>query len=103
MELIKKLSAYIEEELDDAEKYAKCALKYKTDFPQLAKTFFELANEEMGHKDRLHVEVARIIEQYRKENGTPPAAMLAVYEYLHERQIEKAREVKVLLDMYRGG
>lgn len=103
MELIKKLSAYIEEELGDAEKYAKCALKVREEHPTLAKTLFELANEEMGHKDRLHVEVARIIEQYRREKGEPPAAMLAVYEYLHERQIEKAREVKTLLDMYRGG
>lgn len=103
MEIIKKLSAYIEEELGDAEKYARCALKYKADYPQLAKTFYELANEEMGHKDRLHVEVARLIEQSRKEKGEPPAAMLAVYDYLHERQIDRAKEVKLLLEMYRGG
>ena len=46
--------------------------------------------------------VARIIAQYRKENGEPPTAMLAVYDYLHEKQIERAKEVKDYQAMYRG-
>lgn len=102
MELIKKLSAMIDEELADAEKYAKCAVKLKNESPALSKTFYDLSTDEMRHKDLLHVEVARLIEQYRKERGEPPAAMLAVYDYLHEKQLEKAKEIKVLWEMYRG-
>lgn len=102
MKLIEKLSEMIEEEIEDAEKYAKCALKYKDTDSALAKTFYDLSTDEMRHMNLLHDEVARIITQYRKEKGEPPAAMLAVYDYLHGKQIEKAKEVKDYQAMYRG-
>ena len=39
MKLIEKLSAMVDEEIEDATKYAKCAVKYKDDRPALAKRF----------------------------------------------------------------
>lgn len=102
MKLIEKLSEMIEEEIEDAEKYAKCALKYKDIDSVLAKTFFDLSTDEMRHMNLLHEEVARIIAQYRKEHGEPPTAMQAVYDYLHEKQIEKAKDVRDYQAMYRG-
>lgn len=102
MKLIEKLSAMVDEEIEDAAKYAKCALKYKEERPALSKTFYDLSTDEMRHMTLLHDEVARIITQYRKENGEPPTAMLAVYDYLHGKQIEKAKEVKDYQAMYRG-
>lgn len=102
MKLIEKLSEMIDEEIEDAGKYAKCALKNKEENPALSKTFYDLSTDEMRHMTLLHDEVARIIAQYRKENGEPPTAMLAVYDYLHEKQIERAKEVKDYQAMYRG-
>ena len=102
MKLIKELSEMIEEELDGAEEYAKMALMHKTDNPNLAKTFYDIATEEMRHVDMLHGEVVRSIEAHKREHGEPPALMKAMYDYMHERQIEEAKEVRMYLAEFRG-
>ena len=86
MEIIKKLSEQIGEEVEDAENYAKLALLYQSTHPELSKTYYDLSTEEMHHVDMLHANVTRIIEKHRKEHGEPPAPMMAVYEYLHKKR-----------------
>ena len=101
MQIIKQLSEMISDEIKDAEHYADCALKHKTDNPALADTFFKLSQEEMQHMAMLHEQVVRIIDNYHKENGEPPKPMMAVYDYLHEKQIEHAAAVKAKQAMYK--
>lgn len=101
MKIIKELSEMIEEELEGAEEYAKNAVFYKTDNPMLAKTFYDISIEEMRHVDMLHNEVVSIIEKHKREHGEPPAPMLAVYEFLHKRNIEWAAEIRSYQNEFR--
>ena len=103
MKIIKWLSEHISEEIEDAEAYVKAALKHKEDHPDLALLLYELSTEEMHHMELLHEEVVKLTAEYRKTKGEPPAAMLAVYEYLHEKNIDEAAEVKVLQAHFRDG
>ena len=102
MKLIEKLSDMIEEELEGACDYGKAAVKYKDEYPMLAKTFYDIATQELQHVTLLHEQVVKIIEDYRKAKGDPPASMQAVYDYLHDKQIEQANKAKSYLAMYRG-
>lgn len=103
MKIIKNISEMIEEELADAKKYAKCALKYKEERPELAKRFYNISMEEMGHMKVLHDSVVEIITEYRKTNGDPPASMQGIYDYLHEKHITEAGEVRALQALFKEG
>ena len=101
MKIIKVLSEKIEEELNDAEAYIDLAMQWKQDEPDTADLFAELSAEEMGHMEKLHNEVSELIEEYRKEHGEPPQGMMTLYDYLHEKHIAKATQIKVKQGMYR--
>ena len=101
MKVIKVLSEKIKEELGDAKAYAKMAIEYKEEYPELSRTLYSLSTQEMEHMNRLHNEVTEIIRKYREQNGEPPADMMAVYEYLHKEQIDMAVEVKTMQAMYK--
>lgn len=100
MKIIEILSDCIEEEIGDSEKYARKALEYKNDYPETAKLFYTLSLEEMEHSNKLHGAVVDLIESYRRSSGDPPKEMMAVYEYLHKKQINRVAEVKMLQSMF---
>ena len=103
MKLIQTLSDKISEEIDDANSYVEMAIEHREDYPDLARTLYTISTEEMDHMNRLHSAVAQIIEDYRRERGEPPAPMMAVYDYLHKKQIDKAAHVKTLQAMFKEG
>ncbi len=101
MKLIKRLSKFINEELHDAMRYAKCAIEQKDERPELARTFLQLANAEMEHMQLLHQSVTALIDEERRTNGEPPPGMVEAYDMIHEWQMEEAAEVRSLIQMAR--
>lgn len=101
MRLIEILSEKIEEELCDAKSYAEMATEYKDEYPELSRTLFNLSTQEMEHMKLLHNETEEIIRRYRETQGEPPEDMMAVYNYLHKKQTDKALKVKMLQTMYK--
>ena len=102
MKLIKCLSELIEDEIEDACNYIDLAIKWKDTDPDTADLFYELSVAEMGHMEKLHGEVVELIEEYRNEHGDPPKEMMFVYNYLHERHIDRASKVKSKQALYKG-
>ena len=100
MRVMAKISKRIEEEIADTAEYAEMALLEKDQRPWLAEILYTISLEERSHMNRLHQAVVRLIEEYRKEHGEPPADMLSRYEYEHKRHIEAARDARVYQDMY---
>lgn len=100
MQIIKCLSEDIEATLDMAEEEIKKAIMYKEDYPIAARAFYAKSVTLMDSIKATHDAVVALIEGYRKEKGEPPAPMMAVYNYMHERQITQAAAVKSLQEMY---
>ena len=101
MKVIQRLAEEIEDELKGAKCYIKMALEYKSEYPDLSKTLYNISTQEMEHVKMLHDCVVDIIKDYREEHGEPPADMLAVYEYVHKSQIDKSAYIKTLQTMYK--
>lgn len=101
MVLIQKLEEAIEDEIHDVKHYAKWATELKKDYPALAQVLYTISTQEDTHQAMIHGEVVKIIENYRKSNGEPPATMMAVYDYLHKRSIEKLAEARRYQDVYK--
>ena len=102
MKELKEVIRDIGEILDSAEMYAKEAVKHKTQYPSLAGVYCRIAQDDLSHVDMLHKQAVEMIGEQKRSGVTVPESMQAVYDYLHERQIEEAREVKTYQAMYRG-
>ena len=101
MKLIQELEEKIEDEIHDIKEYAKMAIEVKEKHPSLAQTLYTISTQEANHQAMLHAEVVKLIEEHRKMHGEPPAAMLAVYDYLHKKHIEKMAEARRYQEAYR--
>lgn len=96
MKELKIIVEKIKEEVVDAEEYAKLALQYKEKDKELAAAFSNLSGQELTHADILHGQAVRLI-QARKDPA--PVSMQAVWDWEHEKYIERVAKVRALLEM----
>lgn len=101
MRVIQEIIENMDEELEAAGHYADLALKHRDEDKVLANSYWNMSLMEMKHYDDLHTHVVRIINAYREKHGDPPAEMKAVYDWEHQKAINKAKEIKVVQEMYK--
>ena len=101
MEMIKKIVDQAEDEISGAMEYIKCAIKYKSEYPAIAQAYYEMSTAEMGHFNNLHEMVTRLIEDYKAKGVEIDKTMEAIYEYEHEKMMEKATKIRVMQDMFK--
>ena len=102
MKLIKYLEDAIEEEIEGAKGYAMKAAELKDSHPSLAQVLYNISVQEDAHHAALHGEVVKLIEEHRRKHGEPPAAMMAVYEYVHKMHVEHLAEARRYQDVYKS-
>ena len=102
MKLIQELEEKIEDEIHDIKCYAKMAAEVKAEHPGLAQVLYNISVQEDSHQAAIHGEVVKLIEEHRRTHGEPPPAMKAVYEYVHQRHIDKLAEARRYQDVYKS-
>ena len=100
---IQWLSDKTKDEIHDAKDYAKTANEWKEEYPEIARDLYNISLDEIKHMSILHDDVVKIIDKYRREEGEPPADMMARYEYLHKLYIDKAAKAKMYQQMFKEG
>lgn len=99
MKEIKHLAEEIGEELNDAEKYAREAARLSDSCPADAAVYADLSRQELGHADKLHEMATRRIEKKRESGAEVPPGMQAIWDWEHEKMLDRAAHVKSLLSM----
>lgn len=101
LEMLKKFSGFIEDELEDIEKYAKQAIKWKDVRSDIAEGFANLSKQEASHYQSIHDMVVKMIK-YAADDGTGMTAEeQSIYEFLRDREMDKYSKAKEWQDMYK--
>lgn len=93
--IIKDIYEEIWEELDGAEHYAKRAATLKHDYPELARLYASMSEQEMHHSNALADESARM-----QKNGMSEGDK-AIHNFVREMQVEKGNRVKQYQAQYK--
>lgn len=99
MKEIKMIAEQIRDELDVAEEYAKEAARLKTTRSNDASSYADMARQELGHAETLHKMAVRLIDKETESGAAVPSAMQAVWDWEHERMLDRAARIKTLLSM----
>lgn len=96
MKHMKKYDTLIEEifeEIADMKKYAKEAMKYKTEDMSLSDTYYELAKQEHNH--------ARLLIDHAAKVAGTDETLSVMWEHERSRIIDYMAKAKNILDMVR--
>lgn len=90
-EKMKHIQAQMDEELEGACDYIECAYAWRDIDSEWSEMYRKMAQQEMDHLNMIHTMAVREI---KKVSGTQEyEVMKNIYNYLHERLMEKADKI----------
>ena len=102
MKIIRDMICVSKDELKDAAKAARMAMKYKGVDNTSADIFANIAKQKLENANGiLHSREVSLIKEYNASGKTAPAAMQAVWDWEHEQLMEDAVEIEMMLKTYR--
>lgn len=101
MKILKDLIKKADDTLDEIEWYSEKALMYREDNKAVADIYNKIADMHVTIYDMLHKQMVDLIEQKKRDGHQPPAEMLAIWDYEHEKLIREFKEAKVLVEEYK--
>lgn len=102
MKVLKDLIAKADDTLEEIEWYAEKALHLRSEYKAVADTYIKIADMHIDIYKMLHDRMTALIDE-RKRDTEVPQAMLAIWEYEHEKLIKEFAEAKYLIEEYKRG
>ena len=99
---MKKIQCLVKDmgyELGAGEHYAKHALRNRDEDKELGDVYARVARQELEHCELFHAQAVRLIREYDKE---PPESMRSIWEYEHDRIMEREAMIRMKLGLYDG-
>lgn len=84
----------MDEELNDAQKYTKCASATKADMPDVADMYMRMANQEMEHANHLHNAIDKLVRDERV-----PHDLRAVWDWQNQKYMRWAEKIRMKMEM----
>ena len=101
MKILKDLINKAEDTLDEIEFYAEKAHVLRADHRHLADGYAKIGEMHITIFGILHDQMISIIEEEKKKGTEVPVAMMAVWEYSHEKLIKEFAEAKYKIEEYK--
>lgn len=106
MLIIKKLSADIAGNIDEAKDKIRTAYEVKNECPEAGAWYKEMAAAHIGFNTNGHAAVKKLIDAYKaseeyKQNPAFADGMIKAWEAVHNDLIAKTAEVKAMVEGYK--
>ena len=101
MKILKELIEKASDTMEEVEWYAEKAHMLKTEHKHLADVYIKIAEMHITIYGMLHEKMVSLIEEEKHKGVVPPPAMMAIWEYEHEKLIREFAEAKYMIEEYK--
>ena len=101
MKVLKDLIQKAEDTMEEIEWYAEKAHHIRMEHKALADTYIKIADAHINIYNMLHERMVNLIDEQKSKGIQAPAAMMAIWDYEHEKLVKEFAEAKYLIDEYK--